>query len=57
VTEADWQQGARVEKGMILGAIGSSGRSTGPHLHYEVIKYGNKQDPTEYINIQPFLAH
>ncbi len=57
MTEADWQQGGRVEKGMILGAIGSAGGSTGPHLHYEVIQNGNKQDPTEYINIQPFLAH
>jgi len=29
--------------------LGNSGSSTGPHLHYEVIKSGNKVDPIRYF--------
>ncbi len=41
--------GQRVKKGDVLGVQGSTGRSTGPHLHYEVRYYGNPLNP------QPFL--
>ncbi len=43
------KRGERVPKNGIVGYVGSSGRTTGPHLHYEVIKYGIRQNPILYL--------
>jgi murein DD-endopeptidase MepM/ murein hydrolase activator NlpD len=39
-----------VKKGQIVGLMGSSGRSTGPHVHFEVYKNGRAVDPSSYIH-------
>jgi len=41
--------GQKVKKGKVIGFLGQSGNSTGPHLHYEVHKNGERVDPGNYI--------
>jgi murein DD-endopeptidase MepM/ murein hydrolase activator NlpD len=43
------RSGQRVNRGEVIGWVGSTGKSTGPHCHYEVIKNGNKIDPIYFF--------
>lgn len=41
--------GQKVKRGQIVGKLGSSGSTTGPHLHYEVVRNGQKVNPMHFI--------
>ncbi len=43
------KEGKEVKQGDIIGYVGSSGRSTGPHLHYEIKKNGENVNPEDYF--------
>lgn len=41
--------GEEVERGEVIGAVGMSGRTTGPHLHYEVMIHGTPVNPSRFL--------
>ena len=43
--------GQMVSQGDVIGLVGSTGWSTGPHLHFEIRKNGTRVDPLQYVNV------
>jgi murein DD-endopeptidase MepM/ murein hydrolase activator NlpD len=56
MSEALVEEGQEVDRGAVLGRLGSTGRSTGPHLHYEVRVDGEPVDPERYLRAGADLA-
>jgi murein DD-endopeptidase MepM/ murein hydrolase activator NlpD len=45
------REGQKVNVGDVIGKVGSTGRSTGPHLHYEIRRNGRAVNPKEYLSL------
>ena len=46
-------QGQRVYRGQVISQIGMTGRTTGPHLHFEIRKNGEAIDPANFLAVNP----
>lgn len=49
MSELKVRAGQKIKRGELIGLVGNTGMSTGPHLHYEVIKDGKKVNPINYF--------
>jgi len=56
LNEIKVKRGQRIKRGKLLGTIGNTGYSTGPHLHYEVHYKGKAVNPQKYILSENFIV-
>jgi murein DD-endopeptidase MepM/ murein hydrolase activator NlpD len=56
LSDIEVQAGDRVRRGDLIGALGNTGRSSGPHLHYEVHRNGQAVNPRYYLDLDDLVA-
>ena len=52
LNKIDVKKGHTIEKGHVIGHSGNTGKSTAPHLHFELIYMGNNKNPKEFIEMK-----
>jgi murein DD-endopeptidase MepM/ murein hydrolase activator NlpD len=57
LSDIEVQAGDRVRRGDLIGALGNTGRSSGPHLHYEVHRNGQAVNPRYYLDLNDIVAN
>ena len=50
------KKGAFVEKGDVIAEVGATGNASGPHLHFEIRRAKEPQDPLRYLPELPAIA-
>ncbi|SMG37373.1 M23 family metallopeptidase [Paenibacillus aquistagni] len=53
LSKAEVDVGAAIEKGERIGTMGTTGHSTGPHLHFQIVQKGTPIDPYPYLQAEP----
>jgi murein DD-endopeptidase MepM/ murein hydrolase activator NlpD len=50
------KHGQQISRGQVIGHLGNTGRSTGPHLHYEIQYLSNAVDPIKFMRIASYIS-
>ena len=50
------KRGQSVKKGQVIAQIGQTGLSTGPHIHYEVLRWNKHVNPYQFLDLDIFTA-